>query len=193
MSDLNRREAIAALAAGAAAFTLSPREVEAAVRAVRTARAGGAFQPTWFTDAEWATIRTLVDYIIPRDDRSGSATDAGVPEFMDVLLAERGDGGVAMRGGLAWLDDECAERFSATFVGATDAQRREVLDAIAFPATARPELSHGVAFFTMVRDFTSSGFWSSRVGVDDLQYMGNTAHDWQGCPPEQLRKLGLPT
>ena len=191
-NDLSRREAVVAMAASAAAFSLSPQAVEQAVRATRAARAGGVFQPTWFMDHEWAAVRVLVDMIIPRDERSGSATDAGVPEFMDFLLAERSDGGVAMRGGLAWLDDECTERFAHRFVDATDAERSAILDDIAFPSSARPELSHGVAFFTMVRDFTASGFWSSRLGVEDLQYLGNTfVAEWQGCPPEQLRKLGV--
>lgn len=191
MSDMNRRDAIGALSASVAAFRLAPGEIEQAVRAARQARAGGTFLPTWFTDHEWTTIRVLVDLIIPRDARSGSATEAGVPEFMDVLLAERSDGGVAMRGGLAWLDDESTERFGARFAAATEAQRKQILNDIAWPDRAPEGLSHGVAFFTMVRDFTASGFWSSRVGVDDLQYMGNTAYDWQGCPPEQLRKLGV--
>lgn len=191
-TDVSRREAVIAMGTSAAAFSLSPQAVEKAVRASRAARAGGAFQPTWFMDHEWATIRVLVDLIIPRDERSGSATDAGVPEFMDVLLAERRDGGVAMRGGLAWLEDETTKRFGHRFVEATAAERGQILNDIAFPDRAPAELGRGVAFFTMVRDFTASGFWSSQLGVEDLQYMGNTfVAEWQGCPPEQLRKLGV--
>ncbi|MEX1050897.1 MAG: gluconate 2-dehydrogenase subunit 3 family protein, partial [Gemmatimonadales bacterium] len=181
--SLTRREALATMAATATAFAMTTKDVEAAVRSARAARAGGGFQPTWFTSHEWESIRVLVDLIIPRDGRSGSATDAGVPEFMDFLLAERNDGGVAMRGGLGWLDDESQERFGGRFIATTEAQRRQILDDIAFPGRARPEMSHGVAFFTMVRDFTASGFWSSQLGVEDLQFMGNTAYEWNGCPP----------
>jgi hypothetical protein len=53
-------------------------------------------------------------------------------------------------------------------------------------------MSHGVAFFSMFRNLTASGFWSSRMGVADLQYIGNAVvHEWQGCPPAALAKLGV--
>ena len=98
----------------------------------------------------------------------------------------------AMRGGLAWLDTECVERFGHPFLACTDAERRALLDLIAWPAKAPPELSHGVAFFSRVRDLTASGFWSSKMGIADLQYLGNTAvAEWTGCPPEALAKLGV--
>ena len=96
----------------------------------------------FFTAHEWATVRMLVDYIIPRDERSGSATDAKVPEYMDFLLAEKDanvNTQIAIRGGLGWLDTECHKRFEKTFIAATDAQRREVLDDIAYPQKAKPE------------------------------------------------------
>ena len=97
-----------------------------------------------------------------------------------------------MRGGLAWLDIECRERFAADFSDCSEEERRAVLDDIAWPAQARPELSHGVQFFNSFRNLTASGFWSSKMGVMDLQYIGNTAlPEWTGCPDEQLRKLGL--
>jgi hypothetical protein len=140
-------------------------------------------------------VRVLVDYIIPRDERSGSATDAKVPEFMDFLLADSEASPasrVAMRGGLAWLDEESRRRFNKAFVDSSDAQRRQVLDDIAWPAKARPEMSHGVAFFNHFRDLTASGFFSSAMGWKDLQYLGNVAiPEWKGCPPEALAKLGV--
>jgi hypothetical protein len=97
-----------------------------------------------------------------------------------------------MRGGLRWLDTECHERFTKPFADCTDAERHRVLDDIAWPARARSELSHGVAFFNSFRDLTANGFWSSRVGIDDLQYTGNTyVAEWTGCPPAALQKLGV--
>src|SRR5262249_37254447 len=99
---------------------------------------------------------------------------------------------VAMRGGLAWLDEECRNRFKKSFVDSSDAQRRQVLDDIAWPGKARAEMSHGVAFFSHFRDFTASGFFSSAIGWKDLQYLGNVAVPvWNGCPPEALAKLGV--
>jgi len=196
MSDMNRREALHVLAAVpvAAALDASPATVQRAVRVAAEARRSTTpFPPRFFTPHEYETVRVLVDLVIPRDERSGSATDAGVPEFMDVFLAEQSESGqTAIRGGLAWLDTECRERFDKSFLEASDAERRGVLDDIAWPKRARSELSHGVAFFNRFRDLTASGFWSSRMGVEDLQYMGNTAvSEWKGCPPEQLRKLGV--
>ena len=154
-----------------------------------------AFAPQFFTAHEWQSVRLLVDYVIPRDERSGSATDAKVPEFMDFLLADKDaslTSRTAMRGGLAWLDNECRSRFSKTFVQATDAERRQVLDDIAWPKKARPEMRHGATFFSRFRDLTASGFFSSAMGWADVQYQGNVAlPEWNGCPPAALAKLGV--
>ena len=99
---------------------------------------------------------------------------------------------LAMHGGLAWLDVECRRRFAQPFVGASDVQRRQVLDDIAWPEKARPEMAYGVSFFNRFRDFTASGFFSSRMGVRDLRYMGNVPMAaWNGCPDEVIAKLGL--
>ncbi len=197
MRNMQRREMVRLLAAAplAMAFDWTPQEVERARGAVlATRKAAGAavqFEPQFFTAHEYETVRILVNLILPRDERSGSATDAGVPEFMDFIVADQQGRQTAMRGGLAWIDVQCKRRFGSTFVECTEAQRTELLDELAWPERARPELSHGVAFFTSFRDLTASGFWSSRMGVEDLQYLGNVATEWDGCPEEQLRKLGV--
>jgi hypothetical protein len=130
--------------------------------------------------------------IIPRDARSGSATDAGVPEFMDFIVNDQESRQTAMRGGLAWIDLECHRRYDKTFLGCSAAERTAVLDDISWPDRARPEMSHGVAFFNSFRDLTATGFWTSKMGIEDLQYMGNTfVAEWDGCPPDALKKLGL--
>jgi len=147
----------------------------------------------FFTAHEDATVRILVDLIIPRDERSGSATEARVPEFMDFMLAETSERNkVEMHGGLAWLDTECRTRFNATFVKCTDAQRKQVLDDISWPKKAKPEFSHGVAFFNSFRDMTASGFFSSAMGWKDVRYIGNVFNPgWNGCPTEVLQQLGV--
>jgi gluconate 2-dehydrogenase gamma chain len=148
--------------------------------------------PKQFTPDEWRLVRLLVNYVIPRDARSGSATDARVPEFMDFMLGENAGMRTWMRNGIAWLNGECRKRFTKGFVSCTDPQRREVLDAIAFPRKAAPEHKPGVDFFNSFRNLTSSGFWSSRIGVADLGYMGNrVVNNWVGTPPEVIRKMGL--
>jgi hypothetical protein len=192
MTQLSRREALQTLAASVGAFSWTSGDVRRALDALRAAPGAQAFQPKFFTAAEWDTVRLLVDLIIPRDARSGSATDAGVPEFMDFMLTENAGMQTPMRGGLAWLDTECRERFGRVFTACADAERTAVLDEVAWPAKARPELSHGVAFFSRFRDLTASGFWSSEMGIRDIRYMGNTAvPEWTGCPPEQLARLGV--
>ena len=190
---MTRRQAVGVLAALAASTVACRRATEKAQAARDTAAATGQpYTPGFFTPHEYATVKVLGDYVIPRDAKSGGATDAGVPEFMDFMLIERPRGQLAMRGGLRWLDEESQARFGKTFIDAADAERRQILDDIAWPRKAKPAMSHGVAFFNDFRDFTASGFWSSKMGVKDLQYMGNTVvPQWDGCPPEALEKLGV--
>lgn len=142
---------------------------------------------------EWKTICVLSDLIIPADERTGSATQAGVPEFIDAWLDLRGGDLLAqIRGGLTWLDMECNRLFNHNFADCSDAQRKQILDRIAYPAKAAPQDTHAVAFFNHLRDLVVSGFFSSKMGVKDLPYLGNTmVADWEGCPPEVLAKLGL--
>ncbi len=217
---VDRRSALKAMAAAAAVPVLGTFETseehllrarEAAETAVLAEMQGTPYTPRFFNRHEYQTVRVLVDYIIPRDERSGSATDAGVPQYMDFVLSDQTPppgppnptrrfyvaptpAQVNMRGGLAWLDRECANRFGTgkTFLTSSDAQRRQVLDDIAWPAKAKPELSHGVTFFNRMRDMTAAGFFSSKMGVQDLRYMGNVPQaKWDGCPAEVLAKLGV--
>jgi Gluconate 2-dehydrogenase subunit 3 len=198
--DTDRRTLLRLLAAtpAAGAFTWSTADVahasEAQAAAQRAGNAAGPFKPAFFTAHEYETVRVLVDMIIPKDERSGSATDAGVPEFMDFFMTDgdREQRRTAMRGGLAWLDRESVSRYGKNFVGASEGERAKLLDAIAWPQKADPGLSHGVGFFNSFRDLTASGFWTSKMGIADLQYMGNVyVPEWTGCPPEALKKLGL--
>lgn len=197
MSDLPRRDVIKFLAAAPlSAFAVTAFDLETAATETRDtlkrlADAGQAYQPKVFTQAEWQTTRILVDLVIPKDDRSGSATDAMVPEFMDVFMADRQNMQRWMKSGLQWLDDECRKRFRRTFVQCDASQRTAVLDDIAWPAKAREDMQAGVRFFNNFRNFTASGFWSSKMGVQDLQYMGNTVTVWNGCPQPALDKLGV--
>ena len=193
MTDISRRDALQALAGiPLLAAGFSPAEVKRAAVAARAAVAQDGFTPAFFTADEYRTVRILSELVIPRDGRSGGAIDAGVPEFMDFILNENPGMQVHFRGGLAWLDTEARERFGANFADIADARRRAILDDIAWPKRAKPEHSQGVAFFNRFRDLTASGFFSSELGVIDLQYQGNTfVMEWQGCPPEALAKLGV--
>lgn len=191
---VSRREALAAITAAPASLIAERISVlRYAERFFATRSGSGAPRaPRFFAPHEWHTVRLLVDHIFPRDQRSGSATDAGVPEFLDFIVFERADLHTPMRGGLGWLDEYCRGRFAAAFADCRPADRLRALDAIAWPERATPDVSQGVAFFSQLRDLTASGFWSSPMGVADLQYLGNTVvHEWTGCPPAALDKLGV--
>jgi gluconate 2-dehydrogenase gamma chain len=207
MGDMKRRQVLqilgttpaAALAlrsiADAEEQTPAPAAAKPAAAKPGAAAAKGPHKPKFFTAHEYATITLLADIIIPKDDRSGSASDAGVPEYMDYSLAEtfadQPERQTAMRGGLQWLDRESRKRFQKNFVDITGTQRTEILDDIAYPKKAKPEFSHGVRFFTMFRDFTASGFFTSKIGIADLKYIGNVPNQWNGAPAEVLQKLGV--
>ena len=175
-------------------------DVDRAARFVRTLTEGESVQqyaPKFFTPAEYRTVTVLVDYVIPRDAKSGSATDAKVPEFIDFMYSDPMQNTSetvkkAMKDGLAWLDAESRKRFTRTFVEASDAQRRQILDDIAWPARAPQGMMDGVNFFNRFRDMTASGFFSSAMGWKDVGYIGNVAvASWNGCPPAALQRLGV--
>lgn len=199
MTAPDRRDvlkALTAVPAAALAFTWTADEAllaaDAAGRARDQAAAGNrAYTPKFFTAREYTAIVMLSDLILPKDARSASASEAGVPEFIDFIVAEQAERQTAMRGGLAWLDVECLNRFDKSFLDSSDVQRRQVLDAIAFPARTAPDLIQGARFFTTMRDLVATGFWSSKVGVADLGYMGNRPTSWDGPPQAVLDKLGI--
>jgi gluconate 2-dehydrogenase gamma chain len=200
MQHISRRKALqlfSSVPVAAVAIVCTSSETEAAQTQAQAARRqaaqrGTPFQPKFFTRREYATVTALADLIIPRDDRSGSASDAGVPEFMDFLMIDQPVRQTAMRGGLAFIDHLCDARFDKPFIGCTDAERRQVLDDLAHPGKVDPTLAHGAAFFSSFRDLTASGFWTSKMGIEDLQYLGNKAvAEWKGCPSEALEHLGV--
>ena len=199
MAAITRRAALRIVTSApfAAALVWTPAEAQQArdrtdAARRRTAKRAPPFKPKFFTAHEYATVTVLVDLIIPRDERSGSATDAGVPEFMDFMMVDQPLRQVSMRGGLALIDRLSETRVGKRFVNGSEAQRRQVLDEIAYTSNTDPGLSHAVAFFSSFRDLTASGFWSTKMGVQDLQYQGNTfVAEWEGCPDAALKKLGV--
>jgi hypothetical protein len=194
---VDRREAVKLLAAIplSLSFGSTLAACERAARSTGRLSAADAFRPMFFSAHEYETVRILADQIIPRDERSGSASDAKVPEFIDVMMADPDtapEGRTAMRDGLAWMDAESRQRFNRTFVECAESERAALLDDIAWPARAKPEMQPGVTFFNSFRDLTASGFWSSEMGVKDLRYLGNAVvPEWKGCPDAALRKLGV--
>jgi len=162
-------------------------------------------QGKFFTDHELATITVLADIIIPKDDVSGSASDAKVPEFIDFIVRDMPEHQIPMRGGLRWLDMESLKRFEKSFKDCDSQQQLQIVDDIAFPeieymdakgnklkkGKVKPGMEQGVAFFSRMRNLTASGFYTSEMGVKDIGYIGNTPTQWNGVPDEVLKQYGL--
>ena len=199
MDKLNRRQALQVLGAAPAVAGIAWTEAEAqqahahaqqAKTAAAASKAG--YKPKYFTPHEYATVTRLANLIIPKDARSGSASDAGVPEFIDYMMVDQPSRQLVMRGGIRWLDSETRKRYGQPFVKCAAAQQTEICDALAFPAKARPEHSHGVRFFSTMRDLTATGFFTSKIGIADLDYQGNAfVPKWTGAPKEALDHLGV--
>ena len=138
-----------------------------------------------------ATITLLGDIIIPKDARSGSASDAKVPDFIEFIVKDMPEHQTPIRGGLRWLDFQCLQRYGKPFTDTNSAQQTEMLTAIAYPKKAKPEMSQGVSFFNLMRNLTATGFFSSKMGVEDIGYVGNSPNKWIGVPPDVLKQYGL--
>ena len=196
-NDVSRRDILKAAIVAPLAFVPfaeadAMRAAEHAMAALQGQAGGAPYARKFFHVDEWKQLRVLVNLIIPKDERSGSATDAGVPEFMDFICSEYPNYQMWVRDGLRWLDGLAYDTYHRNFANCSDAERRSMLDQIAWPAKASPEMRAGVQFFNSMRDFTASGFFSSEMGVKDIGYIGSTAvSEWNGCPKPALDHLGV--
>lgn len=144
----------------------------------------------FFTAHEMATITVLADIIIPKDEVSGSATEAKVPDFIEFIVKDMPSHQTPVRGGLRWLDMQCFKQFDKAFVDCDAKQQIAMVDQIAYPNKAKPEMKQGVAFFNHMRDLVTTGFYTSEMGGKDLGYMGNTPNQWNGVPDDVLKQYG---
>lgn len=191
--SISRRDVLKTLAMGAVGGSvLQVIPAEAAefahqtVRREKAASASGKYTPKYFSAHQYATLVALCDAIIPKDEHSGGAVEAGAPEFIDLVTSENPDFQLTLGGGLLWLDNFCTDRYGKTYLECTTEQQKEVLDLIAYRKNVKqdPTLSQGVAFFAFLRKFTCDGFYTSKIGIADLQYIGNTSlGEFPGCPP----------
>jgi len=206
---MNRRESLKAIGLGTLSTTLlldacKPGDKKLAEQTgVETGAAEAGRMPEeiernkklnadkFFTAHEMATITVLGDIIIPKDARSGSASDAKVPDFIEFIVKDMPRHQVPMRGGLRWLDLQCLNRYSKTFVDASQSQQIQMVTEIAYPKKAKPEMQQGVAFFNRMRDLTATGFFTTKMGIEDVGYLGNAPNKWTGVPPEILKQYGM--
>jgi gluconate 2-dehydrogenase gamma chain len=191
---VTRRDILRTLALGAVSgsvLRVIPAEAaefaHQAVRKEKAASPAAKYTPKYFSAHQYETLNWLCDAIIPKDEHSGGAVEAGAPEFIDLLTSENEEFQLRLGGGLFWLDNYCADHYDGkTFLECAPEQRKQVLDLIAYRKNAKqdPTLRQGVVFFAFLRNMTMDGFYTSKIGIDDLQYIGNTSqHEFPGCPP----------
>ncbi len=145
----------------------------------------------FLTEHELKTITVLSDIIIPADKFSGSASQAGVTGFIEFIVKDKPEFKTPMRGGLRWLDSTSIRLFGKDFVSITPKQQIEIVDEIAYPNKVKPEFSQGVNFFSLMRNLTATGFYSSEMGHKDMGYVGNRPNNWEGVPENVLKEFGL--
>jgi gluconate 2-dehydrogenase gamma chain len=148
-------------------------------------------KPAFFTADEMATITLLGDIIIPKDEVSGSASDAQVPAFIEFIVKDKPEHQMPMRWGLRWLDMQCAERYGKAFKDCEIIKQMQMIDEIAWPKKAKPEMHLGVAFFNLMRNLVATGFYTSEMGVKDIGYIGNAPYQWNGIPADVLKQYNL--
>jgi gluconate 2-dehydrogenase gamma chain len=191
-NPISRRDILRTLALGAAGgsvLQIIPLQAAAQVHRMisqeKADKPGARYKPKFFPAHQYPTLVALCGMIIPSDDHSGGALEAGAPEFIDLLTSENKDYQLLLGGGLMWLDGVCVDRYSRNFLNCEAPQRTELLDQIAYRKNALtdPGISPGIEFFAFLRKLTLDAFYSSAVGIKDLQYIGNTAlKDFPGCP-----------
>ncbi|HEY1009822.1 MAG TPA: gluconate 2-dehydrogenase subunit 3 family protein [Daejeonella sp.] len=145
----------------------------------------------FFTQEEFAAIAILADIIIPADEHSGSAGDAKVPDFIEFIVKDQPKLQIPLRGGLKWVDIKSYKMFKKSFADASAEQRIQLVDLIAYPEKALPENAAGVAFFDTMRGLTATGFFTSKIGLEDMGYKGNQPNAWDGVPDDVLKQFGL--
>ena len=146
---------------------------------------------TFFTEHEMATITILADIIVPKDEVSGSASDAKVPDFIEFIVKDMPDHQTPMRGGLRWLDIHTFKKYNKSFRDCAPEQRISIVDEIAYPKKAKKEVAQGVAFFNKMRDLTITGFYTTQMGGEDLGYVGNRPNQWNGVPDDVLKQYNV--
>ncbi len=191
--SISRRDVLKSLAVSAAATSvlrvIPAHAAEIAhqmIAAEKAAAPAKAYTPKFFSAHDYKTLQALCQTIIPADADSGGAIEAGAPEFIDLLTSENKDYQITLGGGLMWLDSTCSDRYGMAYLECTPEQQKEILDKIAYRknALADSSLDQGVAFFSALRNMTADGFFTSKLGIQYLGYIGNTfLKEFPGCPP----------
>ena len=170
----------------------------------------GDYEVRGFEPHEWTLLRTLAELIIPADEHSGSALDAGAPEFIDLLTSNNRELQRILTSGMLWLEHEMNDEFGTGFADATTEQQHEMLSRLAheiqptdpgyagivesdeyqgfFDYTTEEwsDDAPGIRFFSWVRRLVVDAFYSSQEGVKDVGYVGNKFVREYRVPEEAL-------
>jgi hypothetical protein len=141
-----------------------------------------SYSPRFFTKDEYTLVMLLAAIIIPTDETPG-ATEAGVSEFIDTIAAHDVPLQARFRGGLGWLDASTRLRYGRSFPALTAGEQMTVLEPLAYGAQYRTGDEEGRRFFALMREYTVLGFYTSRVGLEQLGYPGLQLYaESPGCP-----------
>jgi len=210
-----RSIALALTAAGSSGITLEAGRVVHFLAQEEKEQDGGSYQPLFFKDHEFRTVRRLTELIIPSDEVSGSALEAGAPEFIDLLCSENLELAMVFTGGILWLDREMNRRWGSPFTSSDEQQQHRMLETLSQEArhqerreqaarnprfktdplnlgflqyTTEPTstLGPGGRFFVWVRRMTVDAFATSPIGVKDVDYQGNGYWERYRVPQEAI-------
>ncbi len=114
------------------------------------------------------------------------ALAAGAAPWIDMISSENDDLKASYAKGFAWLDATMKARGAKDFASASLADQTAVLDLIAYRRNASPELTPGIEFFTLVRRMTVDAFYTSEIGIKDIDYRGNSPMASYPSPTEAI-------
>jgi gluconate 2-dehydrogenase gamma chain len=182
--DALRRLGLALMAAGTL-DRISAQEVHH-MTAEAQASAAGPYTPKSFTATEFRTLERLTDLIIPVENGAPGALAAGCAAWIDMISSENDQLKKIYKDGFAWMDGAMNTRGAASFVEATPEQQTALLDQIAYRRNQSPELNPGIEFFTWVRRMTVDAFYTSAIGIKDIDYRGNSPMGSYPAPMEAI-------
>ena len=173
MSEFTRRELFAAFGATGLMTQAFAQEVHQAVDAIQSLDQGTAYTPQVFTPHEYATLRLLADFIIPADDNSKGASDAGTAEFIDFVCSKVDKVAAYYRYNFGWIDQQMQQRAGAVFIDAPLEEQIKFLDFISYRKNWSELNGSAVDFFAYFRGMAVDAYYTSPVGMADIGYMGN--------------------
>ncbi len=148
---------------------------------------------TLFNDHEMETISILSTVILPPKEPHGGPIEADVPEFIEFMGKDIPELQTTLLGGLMWLDHKSNTEFGKEFKSATLEQQKSILDTICYHDIELPldEQALEIQFFHLMRGLTLTGYYTSKVGIEDLGYKGNQPNVWDGVPQDVLDQHGV--